>query len=314
MRILFMGTPEFAVPSLQRMYDDGHEICGVFTQPDKPQGRKMSVVPPAVKCKAKELNVDTYQPERLKNDEVTDLVKKLKPQLIVVVAYGKLLPKELLSAAEYGPINVHGSLLPKYRGAGPIQWAIISGEEKTGITTMYMEEELDAGDIIQQKETLIGRYETAGQLHERLSLMGAELLSETVFLIEKGRAARKPQNHERATFAPMLKKEDGLIPWQKSPAEIISLICGTNPWPVAYSFFSGNVMKIYSAIFTDVPCDLPPGSVFGDVKEGFFVCCRGGAVELRDIQLAGGKRMNAKDYLKGHPLKPGCGFDSHPDT
>lgn len=230
MRILFMGTPDFAVPCLERIHQDGHEVVGVVSQPDQPKGRGHKMTPPPVKEYAVSCGIPVYQPTKLRNGAFLPVLEELKPELIVVVAYGRILPKEILDYPRYGCVNVHASLLPKYRGAAPIQWSVIRGEKETGVTTMYMAEGLDTGDMILKAATPIGETETYGELHDRLSVMGAELLAETIDRIQMGDAPREVQKEEDSCYAPMISKETGHIDWHCSAEEILNLIRGTNPW------------------------------------------------------------------------------------
>lgn len=302
MRIVFMGTPDFAVPSLERLVQDGHQVLGVFAQPDKPKGRGYKLAPPPVKVAAEALGLPVYQPAKLRDGEALALLQQLQPQVIVVVAYGKILPKELLELPEKGCINVHGSLLPRYRGAGPIQWSIIRGDAVTGVTTMYMAEGLDSGDMILKKETPIGEEETYGELSERLALLGAEAISETLKLLESGTAPRIPQQEEEVTLAPMLNKELALLDFSRPAKELHCLIRGLSPWPVAYTFLDGNLLKVHRAKLAQ-GYQGQPGELLD--KKRFIVACGQGALEFLEVQPAGGKRMEAAAFLRGKQLEPG---------
>lgn len=302
MRIVFMGTPDFAVPSLERLVQDGHQVLGVFAQPDKPKGRGYKLAPPPVKVAAEALGLPVYQPAKLRDGEALALLQQLQPQVIVVVAYGKILPKELLELPEKGCINVHGSLLPRYRGAGPIQWSIIRGDAVTGVTTMYMAEGLDSGDMILKKETPIGEEETYGELSERLALLGAEAISETLKLLESGTAPRIPQQEEEVTLAPMLNKELALLDFSRPAKELHCLIRGLSPWPVAYTFLDGNLLKVHRATVAQ-GYQGQPGELLD--KKRFIVACGQGALEFLEVQPAGGKRMEAAAFLRGKQLEPG---------
>jgi len=297
-----MGTPDFAVPSLERLVKDGHQVLGVFAQPDKPKGRGYKLAPPPVKVAAQALDIPVFQPAKLRDGEALALLQQLQPQVIVVVAYGKILPKELLELPEKGCINVHGSLLPRYRGAGPIQWSIINGDASTGVTTMYMAEGLDSGDMILQKETPIEAEETYGELSERLSLLGADCLSETLCLLEAGTAPRTPQNEAEVTLAPMLNKELALLDFSRPAKELHCLIRGLSPWPVAYTFLDGNLLKVHRARLAP-GYEGQPGELLD--KKRFIVACGQGALELTEVQPAGGKRMEAAAFLRGKQLQPG---------
>lgn len=295
-----MGTPAFAECSLRRLYEDGHDICGVFTQPDKPQGRGMKLSASPVKLLALEHGTSVFQPGTLRDGTALSQIKELGPELIVVVAYGKILPSEILDLPEYGCVNVHASKLPKYRGAAPIQWAVLNGDTETGVTTMYMSEELDTGDIIAIITTDIGNDETSGELFSRLMVLGAELLSETIMAISEGWAGRTPQNHAEATFAPPLAREMSSIDWNKSSDEIINLIRGLNPWPIANCILMDKKFKIFKAEKTDNITSLPPGNIVAQGKNGLEISCSDGTVIIKELQAAGGKRMPASEYLKGH--------------
>ena len=302
MRILFMGTPDFAVPCLEKLINDGHNIVGVLTQPDKPQGRKMKLTPPPVKELALKNNLEVYQPESLKNDAIKQLLEDKQPELIVVVAYGKILPKYVLDFPKYGCINVHGSLLPRWRGAAPIQWSIISGDKTAGVTTMKMAEGLDTGDMLLKYETEIGQTETAGELFDRLALSGAELLHDTIEQIDS--IVPEVQDESKANYAHMLDKQMAQIDWSKSNKEIDCLIRGLNPWPVALTTLNGERLKVYSASLENASGKA--GEVLkADSKNGLLVACGEGAMLLNEIQAVGGKRMNAKDYLRGHKIEVG---------
>lgn len=299
MRVVFMGTPDFAVPCLARLIADGHEIPGVFTQPDRPKGRGHKLAPPPVKELAQAHQIPVYQPEKLRDGTALEILKNLRPELVVVVAYGRILPRELLEVPPYGCVNVHGSLLPKYRGAAPIQWSVINGDALAGVTTMYMAEGLDCGDIILRESTPVGENETAGELYERLAPMGAALLSETVKRIGAGNAARIPQDDGLATLAPMLEKSMAEIDFSKPARQVHKLICGMNPWPVAHTSMDGVPVKVYRSRLAQgagAPGTVLPG-------KGLVVACGQDAVELLELQAQGGKRMNAADYLRGHALR-----------
>lgn len=305
MRILFMGTPDFAVPSLKRLVEDGHEICGVFTQPDKPKnrGHKMAFSP--VKEYALTQNLTVYQPQKMRDGEAYAIVQELQPELTVVAAYGKILPDEILEAPKYGSINVHSSVLPKYRGAAPINWAIIDGETETGVTIMHMATELDAGDIISVATTEIGADEDAGTLTMRLAEIGAQLLSETVVSIVNGTATRIPQEHEKSTYASMLSKELSPVDWNKSAHQIHCQIRGLLPWPAATTtLFTKEPMKLYKAEETGESSAKEAGTILSADKKGISVVCGDGKVlRITELQAAGSKRMTAGAYLLGHPIQ-----------
>lgn len=300
MKILFMGTPEFAVPSLKILIEKGYEICGVFTKPDKPQGRKMIITPPPIKVFAQEHGIKVYQPEKLKTPETFEIVENLNPDLIVVVAYGKILPKNIIDFPKYGCINVHGSLLPKYRGAAPIQWSIINGDKVTGITTMYMNEGLDTGDILLQRSVAINDDETSEELKSRLSEVGANLLLETLSELEKGNLNPIKQNDSEATLSPPLDKITGDIDWEKSATEIHNLIRGSNPWPIAHTTLRGTLFKIYKSKVQGIRIS-QPGKVIS-ISPLVISCGGNTCLELLEVQIAGKKRMPAADFARGYRL------------
>ena len=304
MRIVFMGTPDFAAASLKKLIDEKYDIAAVFTQPDKPRDRGMKLSYSPVKELALENNIPVYQPTKLRDGTATELIKSLRPDILVVVAYGRILPDDMLEVPKYGAINVHASLLPKYRGAAPIQWAVLSGDKITGVTTMYLASEMDTGDIIYTAETEIGEFETSGELFDRLMVMGAELLDRTLRDIEAGTAPRTQQDHSKASYVKMLDKSLSPIEWAKTPREIIKQIYGLQPWPVATAELDGKVFKIYSAEYTQNKTVKAPGSVVSAGKKGIEIACLGGETLLiTELQAAGKKRMKASDYLLGHPIK-----------
>lgn len=301
MKVLFMGTPDFAVASLEALMQNGFDVCAVVSAPDQMRGRGMKLRKTEVKECAEHYDLPVYQPERLKNGELMPVLEEYQPDVIVVVAYGKILPKEVLEFPKYGCINVHGSLLPKYRGAAPIQRAVLNGEKESGVCTMFMDEGLDTGDVILCEKTAIGEYETSAQLFDRLAVMGGELLVKTLRAIEDGAAPRIPQNHEESTYAAMIRKEDAQIDWNKSADEIINLVRGSNSWPIAFTYVGENVLKIYQAIRGGV-CRGEPGMVLGITKDGMQVACGDGrAVLVKELQMFGGKRMTPEAYNCGHP-------------
>ena len=306
MRMVFMGTPDFAVNSLERLIADGHDIVGVFTQPDKPQGRKMKLTPPPVKQLALTHNIPVFQPDTFKNESQLALLQELNPEVIVVVAYGKLLPGYVLDLPKYGCINVHGSLLPKYRGAAPVQWMVLNGETTAGVTTMYMDRGLDTGDILLVSETKVGENETAGELFDRLAAMGADLISETIKRLPEG-IERKPQDDGQSTYVSVLDKKMSVVDWSKSAQEVHNLIRGLDPWPVAVTTRGEVRLKLFQSRLTGKTTSLPAGSVTeADPKTGLFVACGDGQVlQITEIQMVGKKRMPAGDYLRGHGMEPG---------
>lgn len=297
-----MGTPGFAAESLARLYADGRDVVAVFTQPDKPQSRGMKMTASPVKELALSRGTPVLQPEKLRGADVLDQLNALKPDLIAVVAYGKLLPPAILELPAHGCINIHGSLLPKYRGAAPVQRAVLNGEKETGVTSMYMAPEMDAGDIILVRKTAIGENETSGELYGRMAKLGAELLSETIDAIQSGTAPRVKQNGPEATYAPPLTKDLSPIDWSKSAREIVNLVRGLNPWPVATADITGTAFKIYNAAASGRRTDAVPGTLLAADKNGIEVACAGGSVLIRELQAPGGRRMAAADYLRGHPI------------
>lgn len=304
MRIVFMGTPDFAAASLKKLIDEKYDIVGVFTQPDKPRDRGMKLSFSPVKVLALEHDIPVYQPTKLRDGTATELIRKLEPDILVVVAYGRILPEDMLAVPKYGAINVHASLLPKYRGAAPIQWAVLNGDKITGVTTMYLASEMDTGDIIYTAETEIGEFETSGELFDRLMVMGAELLDKTLCDIDAGAAPRTPQDNSKASYVKMLDKSLSPIDWAKTPREIVKHIYGLQPWPVATAELDGKLFKIYSAEYTRAKTAKAPGSVLSAGKQGIEVACLGGeTILITELQAAGKKRMKASDYLLGHPIK-----------
>ena len=303
MNIIFMGTPDFAVPALKALYNSEHKVMAAFTQPDKPKGRGYKLAPPPVKVLAQEHGTEVYQPQSLKKDgeEFVEIIKNLAPDCIVVAAYGKILPKSVLDIPKYGCVNIHGSLLPKYRGAGPIQWAVLNGEDETGITTMLMGEGLDTGDMLMQRATPIGENETAAELFVRLADIGAQLMLETLSGLEKGEITPIPQNEEEATYAPMLTKDMCPIDFENPVRRIHKQICGLSTSPCANTTLNGKRLKVYkSEIASLKPCGKPVGSIV-DAKS-FTVACSDGVIRFTEVQAEGSKRMKAEDYLRGKPL------------
>jgi len=298
-RIIFMGTPDFAVPSLQALLDGGHEVCAVFTQPDKPKGRGHKLMPSPVKALALEYGLPIFQPSTLRKEDVQREIAALDADLAVVVAYGKILPQAVLDMPRLGCINVHGSLLPRYRGAAPIQWAVLNGEEVTGVTTMFMAAGVDTGDILLRRETPVGPEETAGELFDRLKDIGAELLMETIGELEKGSLHPIPQNDAEATLAPMLTKEMSVVDWSRPAPEVHDWIRGLNPWPGAVVTLEGRRLKLLASQV--VEGSGTPGEA-RCVDGELLICCGTGAVRITQLQSPEGKRMSGKNYLLGHPL------------
>ena len=303
MRILFMGTPEFAVPSLRALVEAGHEICGVFTQPDKPKNRGMKLQPTPVKEYALSQNLPVFQPEKLRDGTAFQLIQELKPQLIAVAAYGRILPDEILDYPTYGCINVHSSLLPKYRGAAPINWAVLHGEQETGVTIMYMASQLDAGDIIAAVKTPIGPDELVTELYSRLAELGGSLLAEVVAEIQAGTASRTPQDHSKATLAPMLSRELSPVNWERTALEIHNQVRGLIPWPAAVTTLNGVRCKLFITKVLEKRTNYAPGSILSADKQGIQIACgRGTVLLIEELQADGGRRMKAADYLRGHPI------------
>ena len=298
MKIVFMGTPDFAAVCLARMFDEHREVAAVFTQPDKPKNRGMKLTYSPVKELALG-KTEIFQPTLLRDGEAERVLREIAPDLIAVVAYGRLLPQEILAVPRLGCVNIHASLLPKYRGAAPIQRAVLAGDKITGVTSMYMAPELDAGNIILTKSTEIGMYETSGQLFKRLAPLGAELLSETIDAIAAGTAPRVPQDDTLATFAPMLLKSEAPVDWSRSAPHVISQICGLDPWPVATTEINGTVYKLFSPQLSDKK------GIAGKIlssENGLTIACGDGAVTITELQAPGKKRMSAADFLRGHKL------------
>lgn len=303
MRIVFMGTPDFAAASLDALLKNGYNIAGVFTQPDKAKGRGMEISFSPVKELALENEIPVFQPAKMRDGAALSILQSLKPDLVVVVAYGRILPDDILSVPPLGTINVHGSLLPRYRGAAPIQWSVLNGDEKTGVTTMYLSSEMDAGDIIFSEETEIGEYETSGELYDRLKKLGAELLIKTVRAIEAGCAPRTPQDETQATYVSMLDKSLSPLDFTKPARAVVKWVCGLQPWPVASAELGGVVLKIYSARLTHRHTGAVPGSIVSTGKDGIEIACGDGeTVLITEVQAPGKKRMPAEDYLRGHKL------------
>ncbi|MEG1043383.1 MAG: methionyl-tRNA formyltransferase [Oscillospiraceae bacterium] len=305
MKIAFMGTPEFAVPTLQRLIDDGHEIVAVFTQPDKPKGRGYKLAPPPVKELAEKYDLKVFQPTKMKDGTVLSILKDCQPEVIVVVAYGRLLPKDIIEFPKYGCINGHASLLPKYRGAGPIQWCVINGEAETGVTTMQMAEGLDTGDMLLTIKTQIGENETSGELHDRLCLLSAEIMSKTIKELEKGTLIPIKQDDSLSNYAPMLDKKIAVLDFNKTAKELHNLIRGLSPWPVAFTYLDGKLLKVHKAKpVEDYKGEI--GKLLDDKR--LIIGCGDKAIEFLEIQLEGAKRLDAKSFLLGKRLEKGTIF------
>lgn len=306
MRVIFMGTPDFSVGTLEALIAAGHEVCLAVTQPDKPKGRggRMQYTP--VKEKALFYNIPVYQPKRVRDPECVEELRKYKADVMVVVAFGQILPKEILEMTPYGCINVHASLLPKYRGAAPIQWAIIEGEKVTGVTTMQMDEGLDTGDMILKTEVPVTADETGESLHDKLAAAGAALCVETLKALEDGTAVREKQGDSPTAYAKMLTKELGNIDWAEPAVKIERLVRGLNSWPSAYTHWNGKVMKIWcAAAEASETADVQPGTVVSVEKESFAVQTGDGVLRVLEVQMPGKKRMDAGAFLRGNTMEPG---------
>ncbi len=304
MRVVFMGTPDFAVPCLEKLIKLGHQVVGVFTQPDKPVGRKRIITPPEVKICALKYGLDVYQPEKMRDGEAYSIIKTLEPELIVVVAYGKILPKEILDYPKFGCINIHGSLLPKLRGAAPIQWSVINGDEYAGVTSMMMNEGLDTGDMLVKKEVKIDFTETAGELYDRLSFVGAETLEETLIQIENGTLTSVPQDDSQSTYAPLLNKELSKIDWNESALSVYNKIRGLNPWPVALTYIDDVKYKIFESEYIE-NVKGNPGEIIDNNKCLVIACGDNNGVSIKKIQPDGKKQMDIVAFLSGNRLEKG---------
>lgn len=304
MRVAFMGTPDFAVPPLLALHGAGHEIAGVFTQPDRPSGRGHRTAPPPVKRAAQDLGIPVFQFPRIRRQEGIDALRQARPDVVVTAAFGQILSRVLLAVPPLGTVNIHASLLPEYRGPAPINWAIIEGRAETGVTTMYTDAGIDTGDMIFGESTPIGDRETAGELTARLSRIGAGLILKTLEAIARGDAPRIPQDEKLATHRPMLAKENGLIDWTAPARAVDCLVRGVNPWPGGYTMLEGSPLKIWETLPADGSG--PPGEILcADPRRGLIVACGEGAVEIAVLQAAGKGRMSARDRLRGHPLTEG---------
>ena len=301
MRVVFMGTLDIAATCLKKILDDGFDVVAVYTQPDRPKGRGMKMVFPPVKELALEHDIPVYQPENFRADETVEELRALQPDVVAVVAYGRILPQRVLDIPKCGCINIHASLLPAYRGSAPYQWAVLNGEKETGVTAMYLCREMDAGDIIDAVKTPIGENETAGELLDRLAVLGGELLGKTLTKIKEDCCQRTPQCCEKATYAPMLDKSICPIDWSKTAQQVHDHVRGLHPWPVATAVIGGTFFKIHSTVMVEGKGQ--PGEILGLTKTGLQIACGEGAVEIRILQAEGGKRMTAPDYFRGHPLE-----------
>ncbi len=303
MRVVFMGTPDIAATCLKKILADNFEVVGVYTQPDRPKGRGMKMVFSPVKEVALAHDIPVFQPENFREEETVEQLAALHPDVVAVVAYGRILPQKVLDIAPKGFINIHASLLPKYRGSAPYQWAVLDGLTETGVTAMYLTREMDAGDMIACAKTPIGPDETAGELLDRLAVLGADLLSETLCSVENGTAIGKPQDSSQVSYAPMLDKTMCPIDFTKTAQQVHNHVRGLNPWPVAIANIGGKCFKVYTTAIVDNPTNAPAGTILGLTKTGLQIACGEGAVEIRVLQAEGGKRMAAPDYFRGHPLE-----------
>lgn len=301
MRVVFMGTPDIAATCLKKILADGFEVVGVYTQPDRPKGRGMKLVASPVKEIALAAGIPVFQPENFRQEETVEQLRALKPDVCAVVAYGRILPQKVLDVPAYGCINIHASLLPKYRGSAPYQWAVLDGLTETGVTAMYLTREMDAGDIIDVSKTPIGENETAGQLLDRLAVLGADLLSKTLTRFENGKVPAVPQKEAEVSYAPMLDKTMCPIDWTKTAQQVHNQVRGLHPWPVATMELEGKTFKIHATKV--VEGSGKPGEILGLTKTGLRIACGEGAIEILSLQAEGGKRMAAPDYFRGHPLK-----------
>ena len=300
MRVVFMGTPDIAATCLKKIIADGFEVVGVYTQPDRPKGRGMKMVFPPVKDVAIENNIPVFQPENFREDETVEQLKALAPDVVAVVAYGRILPQRVLDIVPQGFINIHASVLPQYRGSAPYQWAVLDGFKETGVSAQFMVHAMDAGDVVGVSKTPIGPDETAGELLDRLAVLGADLLSETLAKYEKKELTPVPQDESKVTMAPMLDKSMCPIDWTKTAQQIHDKVRGLHPWPVATMEIKGQKFKVHATKIVDGHGQ--PGEILGVTKTGLKVACGDGAIEVTSLQAEGGKRMAAPDYFRGHPL------------
>ena len=301
MRVVFMGTPDIAATCLKKILSDGFEVVGVYTQPDRPKGRGMKMAPSPVKEVALAAGIPVFQPETFREEETVEALRALKPDVCAVVAYGRILPQKVLDVPTFGCINIHASVLPKYRGSAPYQWAVLDGLKETGVTAMYLCREMDAGDIIDVSKTPIGDNETAGELLDRLAVLGADLLSKTLSrFASEGKVPAVPQNPDEVSYAPMLDKTMCPIDWNKTAIQVHNHVRGLHPWPVATFVLQGKTFKVHDTRV--VSGNGTPGQILGLTKTGLVIACGEGAVEITSLQAEGGKRMAAPDYFRGHPL------------
>jgi methionyl-tRNA formyltransferase len=303
-RIIFMGTPAFALPALEQLHARNYPVMAVVTQPDRPRGRGQKEVAPPVKLLAQKLGIPVFQPEKVRDPEFLKIFHTLNPEMVVVAAFGQILPEAIINFPPLKCLNIHPSLLPKYRGAAPINWAIIRGETRTGVSIMLMDKGMDSGDILLQQQTVINAAETYGELHDRLAIQGAFLLMEAIDSMSTGIALRKPQEESGVTFAPRLKKETGRINWSSDAGNIVNLIRGLSPAPAAYTYLSGHALKIFTAEAKKANVEDDPGTICAETVGGLRVAAINGYVFLKEVQLAGKKRMSVSDFLRGYSLDP----------
>ena len=301
MRVVFMGTPDIAATCLKKVLDDGFDVVGVWTQPDRPKGRGMKLVASPVKELALANNIPVYQPENFRADEDVQALRDLNPDVVAVVAYGRILPQRVLDIPTKGCVNIHASILPEYRGSAPYQWAVLDGKKETGVTAQHMVREMDAGDIIDVAKTPIGENETAGELLDRLAVLGADLLSRTLTAFAEGTVTRTPQDPAGISFAPMLDKSMCPIDWNKTAQQVHDQVRGLHPWPIATMELKGKKFKVHATRIVEGSGQ--PGEILGLTKTGLKIACGEGAVEVISLQAEGGKRMAAPDYFRGHPLE-----------
>ena len=300
MRVVFMGTPDIAAVCLRKIIGDGFDVVGVYCQPDRPKGRGMKLVAPPVKEVAVANSIPVYQPENFKDEAAVEQLRSLRPDICAVVAYGQILPQSVLDVPKRGCINIHASVLPEYRGSAPYQWAVLDGKKETGVTAMYLCRKMDAGDIIDVSKTEIGPDETAGELLDRLAVLGSKLLSKTLERFAAGEVTATPQDEALVTYAPMLDKAMCPIDWSKSAQQVHDHVRGLHPWPVATTEIQGKRFKVHTTAIVDGVGE--PGQILGLTKTGLKIACGEGAIEIRSLQAEGGKRMAAPDYFRGHPL------------
>ena len=303
MRVVFMGTPDIAATCLKKLLSEDFQIVGVFTQPDRPKGRGMKLMPSPVKEVAMEANIPVFQPENFREDASVDQLRSLQPDVVAVVAYGRILPQKVLDIVPGGFINIHTSLLPAYRGSAPYQWAVLDGLTETGVSAQFMALKMDAGDVVGVSKTPIGPNETAGELLERLAPLSADLLAETLGKYEKDQLIPVSQDESKVTIAPMLDKTMSPIDFSKSAQQVHNQVRGLNPWPIATAKIGGQNFKVYSTVIVENPTGAPAGTVLSLTKTGLQIACGEGAVEIQILQAEGGKRMAAPDYFRGHPLE-----------